>query len=420
MKTEPALKETGLCTLRISVADMVALRVRAKVEGVERPQYLYQRLPVSAMTLFATIPQGDFSVSIPRRSEIGVGYPVLKSPPPGDDGIVVVYPRRTNGRYEAASVLFLDREYGMAEFHEAASVWARANVGEVSPAPGRYIYFVPGRESWGVIVGNSGFLALDCSTVSSDLNPELLARRSDPWDAAVRAPVYRGDTQAPGNALPVFAQLELTFDRQPGPQSPWIRVTDYLKARAVRAKPPALLVPDFRQWLECLARESGFQSWLFRPGMFFGEGIEWWGDGNPRRTEHEGIDFAEGRRPDGCIRSIPEETPVRAIADGEVAAFLDDFLGKTVVVRHASIVDPGGDVFYTLYSHIRPETQRLEPVAKGQILGRVHKAKSAGAPAHLHLTGAWIPPSIPPGEIRMTHIDPAFLPVVLTNFNELL
>jgi murein DD-endopeptidase MepM/ murein hydrolase activator NlpD len=179
-------------------------------------------------------------------------------------------------------------------------------------------------------------------------------------------------------------------------------------------------VPDFRQWLECLARESGFQSWLFRPGMFFGEGIEWWGDGNPRRTEHEGIDFAEGRRPDGCIRSIPEGTPARAIADGEVAAFLDDFLGKTVVVRHASIVDPGGDVFYTLYSHIRPETQRLDPVAKGQILGRVHKAKSAGAPAHLHLTGAWIPPSIPPGEIRMTHIDPAFLPVVLTNFNELL
>jgi hypothetical protein len=286
--------------------------------------------------------------------------------------------------------------------------------------PGRYVYFVPGRESWGVILRDSGFVALDPSNASLETTPDLPASRLNRWDIVARAPIYCGDRQAPGDTSPVFTQIEMTLDRQPGPRSLWVRVADHIQARAFRAKPPALIVPDFRQWLNCLTKESGFQSWSFRPGMLFGEGIEWWGDGNRRRREHEGLDFAEGRLANGRVRSIPEGTPARAMAAGEVVAFLEDFLGMTVVVRHPAIVDGNGDVFHTLYSHIRPETERLESVAGGRILGRVHKANSVGSPAHLHLTGAWIPRAIVPGEIGMEHIDPAFIPVVLTNFNELL
>jgi hypothetical protein len=108
---------------------------------------------------------------------------------------------------------------------------------------------------------------------------------------------------------------------------------------------------------------------------------------------------------------------------------LNDFLGKTAVVRHSAIVDENGAIFHTLYSHIQPATGRLGPIAKGELLGKVGKSSAIGAlgaagaesaAAHLHLGGAWIPQSIPPNEIGMNHINPAFMPVVLTNFNKVL
>jgi murein DD-endopeptidase MepM/ murein hydrolase activator NlpD len=122
--------------------------------------------------------------------------------------------------------------------------------------------------------------------------------------------------------------------------------------------------------------------------------------------------------PGGGSRGIPEGTPARAIADGEVVAFLKDFLGKTAVVQHPAFVDENGDLFYTFYSHLQLSTERLGRIAKGEVLGRVGKSSDGGAPAHLHLTGAWIPQTIPPEKIGMEHIDPAFAPVVLANFND--
>jgi murein DD-endopeptidase MepM/ murein hydrolase activator NlpD len=144
------------------------------------------------------------------------------------------------------------------------------------------------------------------------------------------------------------------------------------------------------------------------------------GDGNLRRTRHEGIDFAEGRQPGGEMGRIPEGTPVRAMVEGKVVAVLDDFLGKTVVVRHPAIVRPDGTVLCTLYSHIQPDSGLSGPVAKRQLLGRVAKQKAAGAPAHLHLTGAWIRRTMGPGEITMDRISPGYAPVVLSDFNGLL
>lgn len=154
--------------------------------------------------------------------------------------------------------------------------------------------------------------------------------------------------------------------------------------------------------------------------MFFDDHIEWWGDRNRRRTLHEGIDFAEGRLPGGSLESLAEGVPVRALTDGEVVAFLDDFLNKTVVVRHPGIRNENGDIFHTLLSHIHPEIESAGPVAQGQIVGRVAKSRQVGAPAHLHLTGAWIPESIPAEEISMDQINPAFAPIILVNFNSLI
>jgi hypothetical protein len=68
--------ELPLSTLRISIADMIALRVRAN--SPEVPEFLYQALPMTAMSIMATIPRGEFAVSIPNQSErVGVSNPQI-------------------------------------------------------------------------------------------------------------------------------------------------------------------------------------------------------------------------------------------------------------------------------------------------------------------------------------------------------
>jgi hypothetical protein len=421
MKEEKSSLKAPRSILRISIADMIALRVRTRRDkSMARPERLHQRLPMRAMSLMATVPFGNFAVSIPHRSEAGIGYPILESPDTAEDGIIIVYARRANGCYEAVNILFQSRAYEAAEFYEVARRWVKTHEGSLKTIPGRYAYFVPTPKIWGVILKDNGYIAWDPSIMPSEISPELLQSRADNGHIIARVPMYSGDKRTCGDALPVFQQVELTLDPCPTPQSAWTAFVEHRRARTIRARPPDCIVPDFREWLQRLAAECGFDRWIFRPGMAFGDRMEWWGDGNQRRTEHEGLDFAQGLSPDAGIREIPEGAPARAITDGEIVALLDDFLGKTVVVRHARIVDRNGDVFHTLYSHIRPAVLSLGPVAKGGILGCVAKSNAAGAPAHLHVTGAWIPQSIPSKEIRMDHIDPAFVPVVLIDFNELL
>jgi murein DD-endopeptidase MepM/ murein hydrolase activator NlpD len=417
MKEEKGSLKASRSILRISIADMIALHVRTQLDkSLARPEHLYQWLPTKAMALMATIPFGNFAVSIPHQSDLGGGYPILESPPTMVDGFTVVYARQPNSRYEALKVLFQSQEYEIDAFYAAARQWVKALEGSLKIIPGRYAYFIPTRKLWGVILRDNGYIALDPSIIPSEITPELLENRADNGNMIARVPIYSSDKQASGDSLPVFQQVELTLDPHPTQHSIWTDFVEHQKARAIRAQSPECIIPDFREWMQSLAAESGFVRWIFRPGMLFGDRIEWWGDGNRRRTEHEGLDFAEGLLPDATIRNIPEGAPVRAITDGEIVAFLDDFLGKTVVVRHSWIVDQNGDVFHTLYSHIQPEELLSGPVAKGRLLGRVGKSTAAGAPAHLHLTGAWIPQAITSAEIRMDHIDPAFVPVVLINW----
>jgi len=135
---------------------------------------------------------------------------------------------------------------------------------------------------------------------------------------------------------------------------------------------------------------------------------------------HEGIDFVRGCLPDGSIQNIPEGAPVRSIETGELVLILDDFLNKTLIVRHSHIRDKDGSVFHTLLSHIQPEISSPGAVRQGQQLGKVVKARDVGAPAHLHLTGAWIPEPIDASHITMDMISVSFNPIALINFNNLL
>jgi|WetSurSiteA1Bulk_404760.scaffolds.fasta_scaffold00674_8 hypothetical protein len=406
-------------TIRISIVDMSALRVRARESGIQPPKLLYQSLPADAMALMATIPRGTSAVSIPQQNN---RYPISAAFPSTENGIVLVYARKPNSRYEAEEVLCQGKSHAVDKFCDIARLWLDNTQGGLKAISGKYAYFAPTRDQWGLVLRDGGYAVIDPSVMHFDVTPELIRSRKEPLTSGLiaRIPVQTGSKSPETSFLMVFSQVELTFDPHPNPASRWISYVECLRLRSIGSRPPEAIIPKFREWMQRLTLESGFESWNFHRGMFFGDHAEWWGDGNHRRTLHEGIDFAEGYQPDLTRGSIPEGTPVRALADGEIVAILDDYLNKTVVVSHQKIRNGEGDSFFTVYSHIHPAGNTLRPVAQGQELGHVAKSRNVGAPAHLHLTGAWIPESIHPNEITMDLIHPAFMPIVLINFNSLL
>jgi hypothetical protein len=405
--------------IRISIADTTTLRVRSKASGIGPPKLLYQSLPADAMALMATIPRGTSAISIPQQNG---RYPITATLPSTENGIVIVYARKPNSRYEAVEILCQGESHAVDDFCRTARRWLDTSQGGLKTVSGKYAYFAPTRNQWEVVLRDGGYAVMDPSVMRFDLTPELIRSRKEPSSSGLiaRIPIQTGYKSHEASFLIVFSRVELTFDPRPNPASHWISYIECLRLRAVGSRPPETVIPKFREWMRQLRLESGFESWNFLPGMFFGDPTEWWGEENRRRTLHEGIDFAAGFQRDLTSHSIPEGTPVRALADGEIVAILDDFLNKTVVVRHPKILNGTGDLFFTFYSHIYPAGNTLGPVAEGQALGHIAKSRNIGAPAHLHLTGAWIPESILPNEITMDLIHPAFMPIVLINFNSLL
>jgi hypothetical protein len=264
-------------------------------------------------------------------------------------------------------------------------------------------------------------MAVDPLNFPGNLSAEVLQKRQRITASGVVARVPLLACEVKGTRfLPYFRKVELTFDRDPGPGTRWISFREYVRIKARESVPPAGIAANFPAWLERLKKDSGFESWVFRAGKLFGAHTEWWGDGNRRYAEHEGIDFAEGRDADGLIRPMPEGTPVRAVGNGEIAAVLDDFLGKTILVRHPQLLNEHGSVFFSQYSHIVPADLPGPAVSKGQVLGTVGRLTASKAPVHFHFAAAWIPQDIVPSELTLGHLHPAYVPVTLINFNELL
>lgn len=402
--------ECSLCTLRISVADMIALGFRNR--SVDSPEFFYQRLPVKALTLMATIPRGSFAVSIPQGNSSRQEFLTTKEASQCENGFVIKYARMPNNRYEAVAVNYLHQEFNLEKFIEIASQWVADHLGELKPIRDRFAYCALNKEEWSFVLRDNGYVARDPMQLSSNL-PKALSNK-----VLMRIPVYGGNTASREECFPVFSPVEVAIDPDTGLQGEWISFNSYQDRQAVRSILPTAIIPDLAEWLALLAKESGFKSWIFRPGMLFGDPMEWWGECNRRRTVHEGIDFAEGQHIAEGIKAVLEGTPVRSIAEGEMVAIVDDFIGKTVITRHSAIRQANGDLFHTFLSHIQPEIAGLGPIVRGQILGRIGKPESARISPHLHLTGAWIRDGLRIQEIGLDAIHPGFVQAALVNLNE--
>lgn len=133
----------------------------------------------------------------------------------------------------------------------------------------------------------------------------------------------------------------------------------------------------------------GFAAWEFLPGMRFAERVAWWRGGATRGSSHEGLDICWYRTGDGRRLSLGAGARVPVVYAGEVVSVVDDFLGSSVFVAHASR-DAGGRRLHTVYGHVdpRPGLAPGSVLGDGDAVGTIADAaaRKNAVPSHLHLT----------------------------------
>jgi len=142
--------------------------------------------------------------------------------------------------------------------------------------------------------------------------------------------------------------------------------------------------------------DDRFSSWALSPGMAFGATHLWWGRRTLRKAPHEGVDLLAYLRDDRSEGALGPETLVPALADGEIIHLANDFLGRTIFMRHP-IDDGDGAALVTALAHVEPKGDIAvgQLVSAGQVLARIASPRRGSkVPAHLHLTAAWAEPDL--------------------------
>ncbi len=146
-----------------------------------------------------------------------------------------------------------------------------------------------------------------------------------------------------------------------------------------------------------------FEEWVFYPGMLFQDLHTWWSNGDVRPTPHEGIDICFFRDKNGQVRRLGKDTNIPVMYDGEIIHIHDDFLGKSIYVKHNSS-DKNGKALYTIYGHTIPENHYGvgKIVCEGDIIATIAADATKGRriPPHLHITTAWLPESLSRKELN--------------------
>jgi murein DD-endopeptidase MepM/ murein hydrolase activator NlpD len=161
--------------------------------------------------------------------------------------------------------------------------------------------------------------------------------------------------------------------------------------------------------------EHGFSTWLFYPGMFFGDRNKWWGDSGKRSAPHEGVDLCFYRTNTGGQLRLDPASHIPAVAGGKVMCIIDDFLGKSIFIAHA---DPTASSYHTcaIYGHTRPLPGLAagSSVGSGEVIASLSGNGRPGGPGpHLHVSLALISDSLPPERITWARLRDPRLAVFL-------
>ena len=99
---------------------------------------------------------------------------------------------------------------------------------------------------------------------------------------------------------------------------------------------------------------------------------------------HNGYDFAAYLNKQGqCVLGLPSETPVRAIADGEVLFFSNDGYQKQMILLHEEKLEK----LMSYYGHVVPCVEQGQRVKSGEQIATLYKdqGNGLGLLVHLHL-----------------------------------
>jgi murein DD-endopeptidase MepM/ murein hydrolase activator NlpD len=153
---------------------------------------------------------------------------------------------------------------------------------------------------------------------------------------------------------------------------------------------------------------DGLKKWIFQPGMLFHSWEQWWGEPKRRIAAHEGLDLFSFEDSNGIQKTVDKDTKIPATFAGEVVKIDNDFLGKSIYLRH-EIADEGGRRLYTVYGHTNPRASLRAgtKVAEGEIIGCISAAihKKTTILPHLHLTLAWVPAVMPPDQLTWQNLS---------------
>ena len=150
--------------------------------------------------------------------------------------------------------------------------------------------------------------------------------------------------------------------------------------------------------LEKINYPASFKEWFFYQGMLFGSPETWWGREGSRPSAHEGLDIGFYKDINDNIRCLEPGFKVPAVADGVVYEISDDdFLGKSIFVRH-DINNETGGILHSVYAHSIPNGIDVnDNVTKGDIIATVSDIRNRNLTisSHLHISMIWLPENYP-------------------------
>lgn len=142
---------------------------------------------------------------------------------------------------------------------------------------------------------------------------------------------------------------------------------------------------------------NGFKEWVFYPGMLFQDMEAWWKDNGLRPAPHEGTDLCYYRDKTGHVRRVGNGTKIPAVYTGDIVHVHDDFLGKSIYIKHG-INDKSGNTLHTIYGHTIPlnTNDTGKRVREGDIIAEIATlSENSKIHPHIHITIAWIPETLP-------------------------
>jgi murein DD-endopeptidase MepM/ murein hydrolase activator NlpD len=136
--------------------------------------------------------------------------------------------------------------------------------------------------------------------------------------------------------------------------------------------------------------KNDFEEWLLCSGMLFEAPDQWWGIQGKRNKLHEGLDLGFYRNQKKETIGFDDSTRVPTIYEGVIVGIFNDFLGKSILVKHEISSADNGTLF-TIFGHVNPGKEIYPGMSlkEGEIIASVASSGKSSVSSHLHISIGW-------------------------------